>query len=299
MDDEGGATTLVTVTAVATTSQILGGLTDSVTVLTVTPGIAAIADRRRVTVYELVGPAIPFWGAAFPERLTGGTVFLPGRLIDGETIEVGRTIAAGEFEPGVRLRLDDVSPGRTVLVGDSATDPAVATVESAAIVGSSVSFETTPADKTSVRELGLDALSATPVTCLVSGPVPSSFALTSAQPAVVVRIGDAGPRTLALGAVTTRSGAVAALEAALRGAGTEPELAEARVFVFSGRLVVVPGAQKERHREARSSSREPTRTTRPSTSSPSALSTPWRHARCGRRRCRQRSRSRIPRPRSP
>ncbi len=37
---------------------------------------------------------------------------------------------------------------------------------------------------------------------------------------------------------------MAALEAALRGAGTEPELAEARVFVFSGRLVVVPGAQK-------------------------------------------------------
>ena len=100
VDDEGGATTLVTVTGIATTSQLLGGLTDSVSVLTVTPSIAAIADRRRVTVYELVGTTIPFWGSAFPERLTGGTVFLPGRLVDAETIEVGRTIAAGEFEPG-------------------------------------------------------------------------------------------------------------------------------------------------------------------------------------------------------
>lgn len=243
VDDEDGATTLVTVTGVATTSQSIGGLTDSVTVVNVTPGIAAIADRRRVTVYELVGATIPFWGSAFPERLTGGTVFLPGRLVDTETIEVGRTIAAGEFEPGVQLRLEDVSPGRTVLVGDATTDPAAGTVDSAAIVGSTVTFEATPADKTSVRELGLDARSADPVTCLVSGPVPSTFALTSDQPSLVVRIGDVGPRTLALGAVTTRSGAVAALEAALRGSGTEPELAEARVFVFSGRLIVVPGAK--------------------------------------------------------
>ena len=160
-----------------------------------------------------------------------------------------------------------------MLVGDAATDPAVGTVESAALVGSTVSFEPTPADKTSVRELGLDALVRDFGDLLVSGPVPSSFALTSAQPTLVVRIGDVGPRTLTLGAVTTRSGAVAALEAALRGAGTEPELAEARVFVLSGRLIVVPGAQKGKHRSARSSSREPTRTTRPSTSSPSAPST--------------------------
>jgi hypothetical protein len=243
VDDEGGATALATVTAVATTSQKLGGLTDSVTVLTVTPGVAAIADRRRVTVYELAGSEIPFWGSAFPERLTGGTVYLPGRLVDAETVEVGRTIARGEYEPGVRLRLEDVSPGRTVLVGDAATDPAAGTVESAAIVGSTVAFEATPADKTSVRELGLDALSAASVTSLVSGPVPSSFALSSATPTLVVRIGEVGPRTLTLGAVTTRSGATAALEAALRGAGAEPELADARVFVFSGRLIVVPGAK--------------------------------------------------------
>jgi uncharacterized phage protein gp47/JayE len=244
VDDEGGATTLVTVTAVATTSQSLGALTDSVTVLTVTPSVPAIADRRRVTVYELAGPAIPFWGSAFPERLSGGTVFLPGRLVDAETVEVGRAIARGEYQPGVQLRLEDVSPGRTVLVGDAGTDPVAGTVEAAAIVGSSVTFAATPADKTSVRELGLDGGSATPVVCLVSAPLPSSFALSSAQPALVVRIGSVGPRTLALtGSVTTLTAAASALETALRGAGTEPELTGSRVFWLNDRLVIVPGTK--------------------------------------------------------
>jgi uncharacterized phage protein gp47/JayE len=244
VDDEGGATTLVTVTAVATTSQSLAGLTDTVTVLTVTPNVPAIADRRRVTAYELAGPAVPFWGSAFPERLGGGTVFLPGHLVDAETVEVGRTIARGAYQPGVRLRIEDVSPRRTVLVGDAETDPVVGTVETAAIVGSTVTFEATPADKTSVRELGLDAASADPVVCLVSGPLPSSFALSSAAPALVVRIGAVGPRTLALGGgVTSRTSAASALEAALRGAGTEPELAGSRVFWLYDRLVVVPGAK--------------------------------------------------------
>jgi hypothetical protein len=244
VDDEGGATTVVTVTAVATSSQKLAGLTDSVTVLTVTPSIPAIVDRRRVTVYELAGAAIPFWGSAYSERLTGGRVFLPGRLVDAETIEVGRTIARGEYQPGARLRLQDISPGRTVLVGDAETDPVAGTVESAAIVGSTVTFEATPGDKTSVRELGLDDASGTPVVCLVSGPLPSSFALSSAKPTLVVRIGGLRPRTLTLGgAVTTRAAAATALEAALRAAGAEPELAEARVFWLYDRLVVVPGAK--------------------------------------------------------
>jgi hypothetical protein len=244
VDDEGGATTLVTVTAVATSSQSLGALTDSVTVLTVTPSIPAVSDRRRVTVYELVGPAIPFWGSAYPERLTGGTVLFPGRLIDAETVEVGRTIARGEYQPGVRLRIEDVSPGRTVLVGDAETDPVAGTVDSAAIVGSTVRFEPTPADKTSAHELGLDAASADPVASLVSGPLPPGFTLSSAKPALVVRIGEVGPRTLALaGTVNSRTTAAVSLEAALRSAGTEPELAEARVFWLYDRVIVVPGAK--------------------------------------------------------
>ena len=244
VDDEGGATTLVTVTAAATTSQTVGALTDTVTVLTVTPSVPAIADRRRVTVYELAGGPVPFWGSAFPERVGGGTIFLPGHLVDAETVEVGRTIAKGKYQPGVQLRIEDVSPGRTVLVGDAVTDPVAGTVERAAIVGSTVEFAATPADKTSVRELGLDGASADPVVCLVSAPLPASFALSSAAPTLVVRIGAIGPRTLALaGPVTTLTAAASVLEAALRGAGTEPELAGARVFWINGRLVVVPGGK--------------------------------------------------------
>ncbi len=244
IDDEAGATTVVTVTAAATTSQSLGGLVDTVTVLTVSPGIPTVADRRTVTVYELVGPAIPFWGSAFSERLTGGTIFMSGRLVEPSTIEVERTIVRGAYGPGTRLRLEDLSPGRTVLVGDAETDPVAGTIESAAIVGSSVVFEPMPGDKTTVRELGLDDASATVVISLVSGPLPSSFALASAKPTLVVRIGDIGPRTVTLaGTVTTRVGAATALEAALRGAGTEPELADTRVLWLNDRLVVVPGGK--------------------------------------------------------
>ena len=49
--------------------------------------------------YELVGPAIPFWGSAFPERLSGGSIFLPGRLVDAGTVEVERTIVRGAYQP--------------------------------------------------------------------------------------------------------------------------------------------------------------------------------------------------------
>ena len=59
-----------------------------------------------------------------------------------------------------------------------------------------------------------------------------------------MRIGEVGPRTLALaGTVNSRTTAAASLEAALRGAGTEPELAGARVFWLYDRVIVVPGAK--------------------------------------------------------
>ena len=130
--DAGGATTLVTVTSIASGPQTLAGLTDTVTVLTVTPNLPAIADRRQVTVYELVGPRIPFWGYAYPERLTGGSLYLPGRRFADGTIEVGRTILRNAYQPGVRLAVDDVPPRRTLLVGDAANDPVAATIEATA-----------------------------------------------------------------------------------------------------------------------------------------------------------------------
>src|SRR5207248_8354212 len=108
VDDAAGATTLATVTSVATGAQTLAGATDSVTVLGVSPAIPAVADRRTLTIYELVGPDLPFWGYAFPDRIAGGSVFLPGRLHADGSVEIGRTIARFEYQAGARLSVQDV-----------------------------------------------------------------------------------------------------------------------------------------------------------------------------------------------
>ncbi len=242
VDDAGGAATVVTVTAVATGSQSLGGLTDSVTILTVTPPVPATTDRRQVTVYELVGLEIPFWGYAYPERLTGGSVFLPGRRLPDGAIEIGRAIMRNEYQLGVPLAIEDVAPRRTLLVGDAETGPLVATVESVELAGSTVKLEPTAADATTAKQIGLDADSATELPGLMSEPLPASIALANPKPEVRVRIGDLAARTVKLaGTVTTLVGAAAALEAALRAAGPELEWTDAQVYWLNGRLLVFPG----------------------------------------------------------
>jgi hypothetical protein len=242
IDDAGGATTVVTVTAVATGSQSLGGLTDSVTILSVTPPVPAAADRRQVTVYELVGPAIPFWGYAYPERLTGGSVLLPGRRLSDGRVEIGRTIVRNEYRPGVALAVEDIAPRRTLLVGDAETDPVVATVESVELAGSSITFAPTAADATTAEELGLDEASGMAVYGLMSETLAASFALPSSAPEVRARIGDLPARTATLaGTVTTLVGAASSLQAALRAAGPEPEWTDAQVYWLNGRLLVFPG----------------------------------------------------------
>ena len=131
VDDAGGATTLVTVTASRRGPQTLGGA-DRL-------GDGPDASRRRsrrsptaaqVTVYELVGPSIPFWGYAYPERLTGGTV-LPPRRAPRRRHDRGRADdrRATPTSPASGSRVDDVAPRRTVLVGDAATDPVAATID--------------------------------------------------------------------------------------------------------------------------------------------------------------------------
>jgi hypothetical protein len=244
VDDAGGATTVVTVTGVASGPQTLAGLTDTVTILTITPTLPAVADRRRVTVYELVGPPIPFWGYAYGERLTGSSVFLPGRRRADSRIEIGRTITRFEYQPGVAVGVADVAPKRTVLVGDSETAPVVGTVESAAIVGSTVTAEPTAADPTTARESGLDAGSSTQLSGLQSLPFPPTLQLSSATPELRVGIGELRFRRVQLpGSVTTLAGAAAALQAGLAAAGPEPELSLARVFWLAGRLLVFPGGE--------------------------------------------------------
>jgi hypothetical protein len=244
VDDSAGATTLVTVTAIATSAETLAGVTDSVTVLTVSPAIPAAADRRTLTIYELVGPELPFWGYAFPERIAGGSVFLPGRLRADDSVEIGRTIARFVYQPGVRLSVQDVSPGRTVLLGDVATDPVVATVAAVDVVGPTIRFEATPGDATSAGEIGLSAESAASIVGLMSAARPFTFTLSSAKPKLRVRVGALGPRTVSLpGPVASIVDAASALQAGFAAAGTEPELAGAQVFWLGGRLLVFPGGK--------------------------------------------------------
>ena len=244
VDDAAGGTTLTTVTTVGTMPRTLAGLTDSVTVLGVSPSIPAATDRRNVTIYELVGADLPFWGYAFPERIAGGAVFVPGRLDTGGDVEIGRSIARFEYQPGARLGVEDVSPGRTLLLGDAATDPVVASVESVSVVGPTVSFAATAGDPTSVKEIGLDEDSATPRAGLLSQHLPFSFTLSSATPRLRVRIGDLGPRTISLtGPVTSLVDAATALQAGLAAAGAEPELAGAQAYWVADRLLVFPGGK--------------------------------------------------------
>jgi hypothetical protein len=244
VDDEAGATTLVTVTAIASVPDTLAGIADTVTQLTVTPAVATANDRRTVSIYEVVGAPLRFWGYAYPNRLAGGSVFLPGTRVSGSTIEIGRTIVRRELQPGVRIRADEIAPGRTVLVGDAERPPAAARVEAAAIVGATVVCEPTAGDATTVRELGLDAESALAVSGVASARFPSSLALTSPTPRLRAAIGELKPRVITLSpSPTSLVAAATALQAALVAAGPEPVFAGARVLWLEQRLLVVPGGE--------------------------------------------------------
>ena len=135
------------------------GLTDTVTHLTVAPGLPTLGDRRNVTIYELLGAEIPLWGYAYPARLTGGTLLVSGQRHGDDTIEVGRTIAAGRLP--ARRRADAPTRSTPAARCSSATPrtaPVLATVErrdrSAARRSPS---SRPPATRRTAHELGLDA----------------------------------------------------------------------------------------------------------------------------------------------
>jgi uncharacterized phage protein gp47/JayE len=242
--DTAGAATVVTVTSVATGAESLGGLTDTVTVLGITPAIPAAADLRTVTAYELVGPQIAFWGYAYAERVLGGSLFLPGKLLPDGRVEVARDIARFAYQPGTPLAATDLAPGRSLLVGDAATEPVPATVTSVEEVGSTAVFGPTANDTTTVKQLGLDAASNTVLVGLISNSRPSPFTLTSQTPQLRVRIGDLPARTVLLSPTPgSLADAAAALEQGLHAAGPEPELQQARALDIADRLVVFPGGK--------------------------------------------------------
>ena len=93
------------------------------------------------------------------------------------------------------------------------------------------------------RELGFDAASADAVTGVMSAPLPAAIALHSATPALLVRIGDLPARTRVARRPdpTTVDAARAALESALRAAGSEPAFAAAAVHRVGHRLIAFAG----------------------------------------------------------
>ncbi len=290
IDDAGGATTLVTVTEVETGPATLGGVTDSVTILQVTPSVPGATDRRTITVHEVTGPDVVFWAHAYPRRLTGATVVLPGKRYEDGTIEVGRTLLRGEYQPGVRVRPADLEPGRPVLVGDAETAPSLGTVIAAGAVGATIDVTATAADASSVRRLGLDPKAGTVLSGVVSGPVPPLVWLQAGRPELRVRIGEGPARGLRLWHVITP----ALLQKALRAAGTEPAWAEAIVDRVDGRLVVLAAAT----RRPTSSSCQASRTRRPSCSCASTRRKRAPSRRCSPEHWRRRSPSRRRRPKS-
>lgn len=245
VDDAGGGyTTRVTVTAVANAPVTVGGLTEAVTVLTVSPAVPAAGDLRHVSIYELVGSPLPLWGYAYPERVSGGTVLVPGRLLEDGGVEVGRIIKRNTFQPGVELAPADIGPGKAVLVGDATTQPVPATISAVSEVGASVLVEATSLDKTTVVQIGLDAGSATVLEGLFGAVLPASFTLSSAHPQLRARIGALPVRTVKLaGTITTLVAAATALQTGLRNAGPEPEWTQAQVYWQRGRLLVFPGGK--------------------------------------------------------
>ncbi len=130
--DSAGTKTLVTIQKITQAQRTLGSLSDTITRLTITPSIPAIADRRDALIYELLGPQIQFWSSRYDAALSTDVVYLPGLKVQddqGEGVEVGRTIERHRFQPGVVLRPVEFEIGRPVLLVDAAGTPALTKIK--------------------------------------------------------------------------------------------------------------------------------------------------------------------------
>lgn len=138
--DDNGKSTLVTIRAIKQVNATFGSVTDTVTELDVEPDLATVTmvpettDRRKVIIYELQGSSIEFWDSRYPKKLSGDTVYLPGKKVvdDGdEGVEIGRTIERGDFKPGVILHLKEFEIGRSVLLAGGDGQPLAAKIKAA------------------------------------------------------------------------------------------------------------------------------------------------------------------------
>ncbi len=173
------------------------GTATAVTVTSLADGFNTIdaADRRKITLYELLGPPVRFWRYDYPPTLTSETACLPGFRVGWSTIEVGRTIAKGKYKPGIRLSPKDFSVDRRVAIADTGgATPAVATITGAALSGSDVNITAESGDEDTLAKLGLGA-AATATTALVSAPLPDKLTLSGTRE-LAVTIGSAPTQTI-------------------------------------------------------------------------------------------------------
>lgn len=201
-------------------------------------------DIRDVVVHELLGDSLRFWTHAYPDVVSGQTVWVPGRRVGWQSIKVGRTLEKGRYRAGTVLDVEDLPAGRPlVAVDESGSAATVGQVVSASLVGDRVEFSTTATDLTTVSTLGLDAAGSLRMTALVSGRLSRTPELVGEM---VVQVGDSTETPIAvdlpLGPPNLERGAEA-LQAAIRAAAPEsPAFANAVVTVIDDGLVVIPGA---------------------------------------------------------
>ena len=204
-------------------------------------------DIRDVVLYELLGDSLRFWSYAYPDLVTGQTVWIPGRRTGWESIEVGRRIEKGRYRAGTVVEVGDLQAGRSLLAVDGSGNVATAGVVAAAsLVGHQVEFSATATDLTTVTGLGLDAGQSVRMTALASGQLGHMPDLTGTPGEVTVQIGDSPPMTVTVekqpGQPHLEAGAKA-LQKALRAAAPDsPAFSNALVTVIDDGIVVIPGA---------------------------------------------------------
>lgn len=121
-----GVKRLVTIVQVDQAHDVLGAAADTVTRVIVSPALGTLPDRRGVVVYEL-GQELILWPQRYPDRLTGDTVYLPGRVVEkGAGVEVGRRIERGALTAGVVLRPTELELGRLLVLSDASGSPVAA-----------------------------------------------------------------------------------------------------------------------------------------------------------------------------
>jgi hypothetical protein len=234
---------LVTVRAVRQGQATFGALQDTVTRLTLSSA-PTITDRRETVIYEITSPPIRFWGYRYPEKIGGGTVYLPARRINSETVELGRTINDKAFTPGVQLSVKSIEAGREAILSDATHEPTLATVTAVKAIGLDVSVTTTADDLSTALELTLTPEQSSQLSGLRSARLPSVLEpLTSTRRELTVTIGDLPARIVKLSATPfLLSAAVPLLQASLQTSlPLTPEFADARVVVVDNSLLVFPG----------------------------------------------------------